>query len=107
MRRIRYLAMLLVPAAFPSILTGMKIGWAYTWPTLIAAELAFGRAIVDTEGTDEGSLGWFILANQVHLQIPFVFAVLFTVILIENAAKNLVFRNLELRTVVRWRMQAQ
>ncbi|WP_328600638.1 hypothetical protein [Cereibacter sphaeroides] len=31
-----------MPAAFPSILTGLKIGWAFAWRTLIAAELVFG-----------------------------------------------------------------
>ena len=31
-----------MPAAFPSILAGLKIGWAFAWRTLIAAELVFG-----------------------------------------------------------------
>ena len=102
---IRYVVKLLIPAAFPSILTGMKIGWAYAWRTLIAAELVFGGAVVDTEGTGEGGLGWFIFANQMDLQIPFVFAGLFTVILVGITVENVVFRNLELRTVGRWGMQ--
>ena len=38
----RYIAKILIPAAFPSILTGLKIGWAFAWRTLIAAELVFG-----------------------------------------------------------------
>jgi NitT/TauT family transport system permease protein len=38
----RYVLKILIPAAFPSILTGMKIGWAFAWRTLIAAELVFG-----------------------------------------------------------------
>ena len=42
LRGISYVAFLLVPAAFPSILTGLKIGWAFAWRTLIAAELVFG-----------------------------------------------------------------
>src|SRR3984885_9859738 len=37
-----YVMRLLVPAAFPSILTGLKIGWGLAWRTLIAAELGFG-----------------------------------------------------------------
>ena len=102
LRGIRYVVKLLIPAAFPSILTGMKIGWAYAWRTLIAAELVFGGAVVDTEGTGEGGLGWFIFANQMDLQIPFVFAGLFTVILVGITVENVVFRNLELRTVGRW-----
>src|ERR1043165_7624989 len=38
----RYVMKILIPAAFPNILTGMKIGWAFAWRTLIAAELVFG-----------------------------------------------------------------
>ena len=49
---------ILMPAAFPSILTGLKIGWAFAWRTLIAAELVFGVS----SGT--GGLGWFIFENR-------------------------------------------
>ena len=105
LRGIVYVSKILIPAAFPAILTGMKIGWAYAWRTLIAAELVFGGSVVDTEGTGSGGLGWFIFANQMDLQIPFVFAGLFTVILVGILVENLIFRNLELRTVARWGMQ--
>src|SRR5207244_539785 len=37
-----YITRILIPAAFPSILTGLKVGWAFAWRTLIAAELVFG-----------------------------------------------------------------
>jgi ABC-type anion transport system duplicated permease subunit len=30
---------ILIPAAFPSILVGMRIGWPFAWRTLIAAGL--------------------------------------------------------------------
>ncbi len=42
LRGLRYSLKILIPAAFPSILTGLKIGWAFAWRTLIAAELVFG-----------------------------------------------------------------
>ena len=42
LRGLPYVARILIPAAFPSILTGLKIGWAFAWRTLIAAELVFG-----------------------------------------------------------------
>ncbi len=42
LRGLNYVLKLLIPAAFPSILTGLKIGWAFAWRTLIAAELVFG-----------------------------------------------------------------
>ncbi|MEP6703114.1 MAG: ABC transporter permease, partial [Betaproteobacteria bacterium] len=94
-----YVARLLIPAAFPSILTGLKIGWAFAWRTLIAAELVFGVS----SGT--GGLGWFIYENKNQLEIPSVFAGLFSVILIGLFVENIIFRNIELRTVRRWGMQ--
>lgn len=95
-----YVARILVPAALPSILAGLKIGWAFAWRTLIAAELVFGT----TSGS--GGLGWFIYESKNMLDIPLVFAGLFTVILIGLAVESLVFRILENRTVVRWGMRA-
>jgi len=107
LRGLTYVVKLLIPAAFPSILTGMKIGWAYAWRTLIAAELVFGGSVIDTTGTNSGGLGWFIFANQMDLRIPYVFAGLFTVILVGVLMESIVFRNIETRTVIRWGMQDQ
>jgi NitT/TauT family transport system permease protein len=107
LRGLSYVIKLLIPAAFPSILTGMKIGWAYAWRTLIAAELVFGGSVIDAAGTDAGGLGWFIFSNQMDMRIPYVFAGLFTVILVGVLMESIVFRNLETRTVIRWGMQDQ
>jgi len=107
LRGIRYVAKILIPAAFPSILTGLRIGWAYSWRTLIAAELVFGGSIIDTDGTSSGGLGWFIFANQMDLRIPYVFAGLFSVIVVGVLVENVVFRKIEERTVARWGMQIQ
>ena len=96
---LRYVTGILIPAAFPSILTGLKIGWAFAWRTLIAAELVFGVS------SGSGGLGWFIYENKNQLEIPAVFAGLFTVILIGLLVENVVFRTVELRTVRRWGMQ--
>jgi NitT/TauT family transport system permease protein len=95
----RYLLQILIPAAFPSILTGLKIGWAFAWRTLIAAELVFGVS----QGS--GGLGWFIFENKNLLEIANVFAGLFTVILIGLLVENLIFRNIEQRTIHKWGMQ--
>ncbi len=95
-----YVRRILIPAAFPSILSGLKIGWAFAWRTLIAAELVFGT----TSGS--GGLGWFIYENKNVLDIPAVFAGLFTVILIGLLVENLIFRTIEQRTVRRWGMHS-
>jgi len=107
LRGLVYVAKILIPAAFPSILTGLRIGWAYAWRTLIAAELVFGGSISDTDGESSGGLGWFIFANQMDMQIPHVFAGLFSVIVVGILVENVVFRKIEARTVARWGMQVQ
>ena len=100
LRGLPYVARILIPAAFPSILTGLKIGWAFAWRTLIAAELVFGVS------SGSGGLGWFIYENKNQLEIPAVFAGLFTLILIGLVVENVVFRTLESHTVRRWGMQS-
>jgi len=95
----RYVFRILIPAAFPSILTGLKIGWAFAWRTLIAAELVFGVA------SGSGGLGWFIFENKNRLETASVFAGLGTVILIGLLVEALVFRTIETRTVRKWGMQ--
>jgi NitT/TauT family transport system permease protein len=96
---IRYVVKILIPAAFPSILAGLKIGWAFAWRTLIAAELVFGVS------SGSGGLGWFIFQNKQELYIDNVFAGLATVILIGLLVENVIFRTIEDHTVRRWGMQ--
>lgn len=99
LRGLPYVWRILIPAAFPNILAGLKIGWAFAWRTLIAAELVFGVS------SGSGGLGWFIYENKNQLEIANVFAGLLTVILIGLLVENLIFRTLEQRTVRRWGMQ--
>jgi NitT/TauT family transport system permease protein len=96
---LRLVLHILVPAALPSILSGLKIGWAFAWRTLIAAELVFGT----TGG--QGGLGWYIFQNRSELYTDKVFAGLAAVILIGLLVENVVFRPLETFTVRRWGMQ--
>lgn len=97
---LRFIISILIPAAFPSILAGLKIGWAFAWRTLIAAELVFGT----TSG--QGGLGWFIFESKNQLQIPDVFAGLLSIILIGLFVENVIFRLIETKTVQRWGMQS-
>jgi len=96
---LRYVAQILVPAALPAILSGLKIGWAFAWRTLIAAELVFGAS------SGQGGLGWFIFQNRNELYTDRVFAGLVLVILIGLAVEGLVFASLERVTVKRWGQQ--
>ena len=99
LRGLRLVVHILVPAALPSILSGLKIGWAFAWRTLIAAELVFGA----TSG--KGGLGWYIFQNRNELYTDKVFAGLAVVILIGLLVESLVFNVLERATVRRWGMQ--
>src|SRR5690606_11874023 len=99
LRGLRYVLHILVPAALPAILSGLKIGWAFAWRTLIAAELVFGAS------SGRGGLGWYIFQNRNELLTDRVFAGLATVILIGLLVEYFVFRTLEKITVRRWGMQ--
>ncbi|RVU14028.1 ABC transporter permease [Methylobacterium oryzihabitans] len=91
-----YVGRILVPAALPAILSGLKIGWAFAWRTLIAAELVFGAA------SGRGGLGWYIFQNRNELYTDRVFAGLLLVIAIGLVVETVVFASLERVTVRRW-----
>jgi NitT/TauT family transport system permease protein len=95
----RYVTRILMPAAFPAILAGLKIGWAFAWRTLIAAELVFGVS------SGRGGLGWYIFENRNLLNTSSVFAGLLTVMAVGLIVEGVVFRAIENRTVRRWGMQ--
>ena len=96
---LRFVAKILIPAAFPSILAGLKIGWAFAWRTLIAAELVFGVS------SGSGGLGWYIFENRNLLDTANVFAGLLTVMAVGLFVEGIIFRTIEARTVRRWGMQ--
>jgi NitT/TauT family transport system permease protein len=95
----RYVAKILMPAAFPAILSGLKIGWAFAWRTLIAAELVFGVS------SGRGGLGWYIFENRNLLETANVFAGLLTVMAVGLLVEGVIFRTIENKTVRRWGMQ--
>jgi NitT/TauT family transport system permease protein len=95
----RYVVKILMPAAFPAILSGLKIGWAFAWRTLIAAELVFGVS------SGSGGLGWYIFENRNLLDTANVFAGLLTVMVVGLFVEGIIFRTIESKTVQRWGMQ--
>ncbi|SEN17545.1 NitT/TauT family transport system permease protein [Paracoccus alcaliphilus] len=95
----RFVAQILVPAALPSIVSGLKIGWAFAWRTLIAAELVFGAS------SGRGGLGWYIFQSRNELYTDQVFAGLAMVIIIGLLVENVVFATLERATIHRWGQQ--
>ncbi|MEA1834949.1 ABC transporter permease subunit [Methylobacterium durans] len=94
-----YVVRILIPAALPALISGLKIGWAFAWRTLIAAELIFGVT------SQQSGLGWFIFRNRNELLTDKVFAGLITVIAIGLFVELAVFRSIEHATIRRWGMQ--
>ncbi|MEV9500086.1 ABC transporter permease [Aliarcobacter butzleri] len=95
-----YIFKIAIPAAFPNILTGLKVGWAFSWRTLIASELVFGVS------SGNGGIGWFIYEKKNQLDINLVFAGLLTIILI-GIITDVIFEYIEKRTVVKWGMKTK
>lgn len=98
LRGLRYVRHILLPAALPSIISGLKLGWAFAWRTLIASEMVFGVA------SGSGGIGWFIFVNRNLMETASVFAGLLTVVVIGLLIESLIFRGLENATVRRWGM---
>ena len=105
----RYIVLILLPAAFPTILSGLRIAWAFSWRTLMAAELVFGGKVSGgglsgSSSTDSGGLGWYIFRSQMENQTAGVFAGLLTIIIIGVLVESVLFRGLEKATIERWGM---
>lgn len=94
----RYLMHILIPAAFPSIFSGLKISWAFAWRTLIAAELIFGVS------SGQGGIGWFIYENRNMLETANVFAGLLAIVVVGLLTEGVVFNMIEARTIKKWGM---
>ncbi|MGA8972714.1 MAG: ABC transporter permease [Pseudolabrys sp.] len=99
LKGVRYVGLILIPAAFPSILAGLKIGWAFAWRTLVAAELVFGVS------SRSGGIGWYIFEARNDLDTATVFSGLLAVILIGLVVESVIFRAIEARTVNLWGIQ--
>lgn len=95
----RMVADVLLPAALPYIITGLKAAWAFGWRTVVAAELVFGVA------GSSGGLGWYINNARYFLQTPNIFAGLIVISLLGIVVEAF-FTLLERRTVIKWGMKA-
>lgn len=94
----RQISDVMLPAALPSILTGIRSAWAFGWRTVVAAELVFGVA-----GSTAG-LGWYINDSRYYLKTPNVFAGLVVIALL-GILLDSVFLFIEQRTVEKWGMK--
>ena len=85
-----------LPASLPSVLAGLKIGWARSWRAVISAEMIFG-----TIGTG-GGLGWFIYNKRIFMDTPGMIGGLFVLMIIGLLVEYGLFRPWEDRVQIRW-----
>lgn len=96
--RLELVRTILLPGAFPHILSGLRIAWARAWQAAVAAEMVFGA------GGGEGGLGWFIYKKRFFMEIADVFAGMIIIVLIGLIIERVVFELIETHTVRRWGM---
>jgi NitT/TauT family transport system permease protein len=87
---------ILLPAALPGYLAGLKQGWAFSWRSLMAAE------IIATSPQLGLGLGQFLHNGQSLNDISMVIAAIFLILLVGIGIELLLFRPLE-RSVLRAR----
>ncbi|HYH02324.1 MAG TPA: ABC transporter permease subunit [Bacillota bacterium] len=90
--------LILLPASFPYLLSGLKIGWARAWRAIISAEMIFGAA------GGIGGLGWYIFQRRVFMDSAGLYAGLIVIIMLGMLVEELVFGKVEELTVKKWGM---
>ncbi len=88
-------ALVILPAALPSIITGMKLGWSFAWRSLMAAELLYVSL----------GLGHLLTMGRELNDMSQVIAVMLIIIVIGLVIDRLVFAPLESRVRERWGLQ--
>jgi NitT/TauT family transport system permease protein len=92
----RLLFEVIIPAALPSIITGMKQGWSFAWRSLMAWELLYGSV----------GLGNLLTVGRELNDMSQVLAVMLIIIVIGLCADYLVFTRLERGMRRRWGFEA-
>ena len=91
-RGARFYAGVLLPAALPGIVTGLKLGWSFAWRALMAGELLFVA----------GGLGQLLQQGRELLDVAQVMAVMFAIVVVGAVVDQVLFRVIELRIRRRW-----
>jgi NitT/TauT family transport system permease protein len=95
----RYLIDVLIPAALPSIIAGIRISWALSWRAVVGIEMVFGAV-----GRVAG-LGATIYSYQFLLDTPAIMGILLIIATIGFVVENILLSILVKKTVVKWGMQ--
>lgn len=86
---------ILLPAALPMMISGLRVGWGFGWRTVVAAELVFGAT-----GTG-GGIGWYINNSRLFMNIADGFAGILLVIIVGLLTESL-FRLVQYFTTHKW-----
>ncbi|GAA4779715.1 ABC transporter permease [Actinomycetospora chlora] len=89
--RLQSAGLILLPAALPGYLAGLKQGWAFSWRSLMAAE------IIATSPTLGFGLGAYLHEGQSLSDMPTVIAAIILILVVGVGIELLVFRPLERR----------
>ena len=84
----------ILPAALPSITTGMKLGWSFAWRSLMAGELLFVSV----------GLGHLLQTGRELNDMPQVMAVMVVIVAIGLTFDQLIFARIEKRVREQWGM---
>ena len=82
----------LIPAAFPYMISGFKQGWAFAWRGVIGAELLFSYL----------GLGFLLYAGRSLNDVSQVITVMLVIMGIGLAVDGIVFKKLEYKVMSRW-----
>ena len=91
-RRLRLYTRVVLPAALPGIVTGLKLGWTFAWRSLMAGELLYVA----------GGLGQMLTLGRELNDLARVMAVMVVIVVLGLAFERLLFGALERRVRERW-----
>lgn len=86
----------IIPAAMPSIITGMKIGWSFAWRALMAGELLSPGGV---------GLGQVLMMGRDLADMNQVIAVMIIIASLGLAIDRLFFTNLERKVRRKWGLE--
>ncbi len=91
-RRLRLYTRVVLPAALPGILTGLKLGWTFAWRSLMAGELLYVA----------GGLGQLLTLGRELGDMARVMAVMVVIVVLGLGFERLLFGSLDKRLRERW-----
>lgn len=92
-RRFSLLRGVMIPAATPSLITGMRQAWSFSWHAVIGAEVVM---------ISVGGLGGILYFGEEFIRMDQVLASMITIFVIGLVVDRLVFSRLEQRVRSRW-----